>query len=60
MFNDINNIIFHQCKCKLHLDYKTQPHFPPKFAGGVPLIVQKIWYLELEQKRGISIKTDEI
>ena len=29
-----NNIIFHQCKCKLHSDYKTHPHFSPKFGGG--------------------------
>ena len=42
IFNNIKNIIFHQCKSKLHLDYKTHPHFPPKFGGKVHLIVQKI------------------
>ena len=25
--------MFHQCKCKLHSDYKTHPHFPPKFGN---------------------------
>ena len=31
---------------KLYSDYKTPPHFPPKFGvGKVHLIVQKIWYL---------------
>ena len=37
IFNNINNIIFHQCKCELYLDYKMHPYFPPKFGGWYTL-----------------------
>ena len=33
IFNNISNIIFHQCKCKLHSACKMHPHFPPTFVG---------------------------
>ena len=33
------------------MDYKTHPHFPPKFGVGVYLIVRKIQYISASQER---------
>ena len=44
IFNNINNIIFHKCKCKLHSDYKIPPFSSQIWEGIVHLIVRKMRY----------------
>ena len=54
-------MIFHQCKCKLHSNYKTHPHFPPKFGGKVNLIVCKIqWVLFVVSNKEHILETGRV